>query len=93
MSDYVALTLLALVSHEYQFVIGMLQYAQCRLVAEASKQILAVSYAKSDIGFLMNLHCGHNNAYSKVERLQLKSIADQALGDDANNVGNEGSPV
>jgi len=68
----------------------MLQYAQCRLVAEASKQIPAFLYAKSDVGFLMNLHCGHNNAYSKTERLQLKSIVDQALEDDANNVGNEG---
>ena len=73
------------VSHEFQFVLGVLQYVQARLsspaIVEAS--LKSASFNVNDnndstVGCFMNLHCGHNNSFLREEKIQLQSIVEQA---------------
>lgn len=72
------------VSHEFQFVVGVLKYLQGRLSAstsiEAAQKSRKLQVFKEGVGFLLNLHCGHNNPFSKEEQLQLKGLLDRAIG-------------
>lgn len=71
-------------SHEFQFVVGVLKYLQGRLSAstsiEAAQKSRKLQVFKEGVGFLLNLHCGHNNPFSKEEQLQLKGLLDRAIG-------------
>jgi hypothetical protein len=71
------------VSHELSFVIGTLEYIQARLsslpVVEANwKNRHLRSDGSMSVGSFMNLHCGHNNAFSDSERKRLKALVVQA---------------
>jgi GAF domain-containing protein len=33
---------------------------------------------ESGVGCFMNLHCGHNNAFTREEKMQLETILEQA---------------
>jgi hypothetical protein len=70
------------VSHEFQFVLGMLQYVQARLSApanvESAQKILHLQVTDASVGLYMNLHCGHNNPFSKEERKTLKALLERS---------------
>jgi hypothetical protein len=76
------LFLCLLVSHEFQFVLGMLQYIQARLSApaniESAQKILHLQVTDASVGLYMNLHCGHNNPFSKDERKTLKALLERS---------------
>jgi hypothetical protein len=57
----------------------MLQYVHARIGAEASRPHPVDHNVDSDIGYFMNLHCGHNNAFSTEEQEQLKRMLERAL--------------
>ena len=66
-------------SHELAFVVGMLEYAVCRLgspaVVEANfKDRHLQSSSQEMIGSFLNLHCGHNNPFSATEKKRLRSL-------------------
>ncbi|GKY93056.1 hypothetical protein MPSEU_000273900 [Mayamaea pseudoterrestris] len=71
-------------SHEFQYVLGTLQYLQERLSSTTSIDA-ARTCRKLDppmdasIGCYMNLHCGHNNPFSKDEKAELKELLERAL--------------
>jgi hypothetical protein len=72
------------VSHEFQFVLGTLQYIHDRLSAahsiEAARQLRELrSSSDASVGCFMNLHCGHNNQFSRDEKAELKALLDRAL--------------
>lgn len=78
---------LNLVSHEFQYICGMLKYIQDRLTApitvQAARNTRMLSNVDDDdltinVGNFLNLHCGHNNAFSRDERQSLKSLLDLA---------------
>jgi hypothetical protein len=79
-------TLLCTVSHELQYVVGMLQYVQARLSApqtiQAARKSLHLQISESNVGSFLNLHCGHNNPFSKVERKKLQSLLDIGMTGD-----------
>lgn len=62
---------LSLVSHELSFVKSMLHYAQERIIASAAPRNLQEVY-------FLNLHCGHNNCFSKTEKEQLSNLLQMA---------------
>ena len=81
------------VSHEFQFVVGILHYIQARLSASATVQAAQLSrdlrhYDGSGIGSFLDLHCGHNNPFSNTERESLKILIDVATNvpDDAHGI-------
>jgi hypothetical protein len=61
---------------------GILQYVHARIAAEASKPHPVDHNVDSDIGYFMNLHCGHNNSFSVEEQEQLKRLLEMALSRD-----------
>jgi len=79
MEDYPNDELLLSASHEVSFVIDTLEYVISRLSTPA---ILEASWKSRHFnvdglmaeGSFMNLHCGHNNAYSDAERKRLKGV-------------------
>jgi len=76
-------TAIASLSHEFQFVLGMLQYIQARLSAtptiEAARAIRNLSVtADTSVGSFLNLHCGHNNPFSKDEKRRLVDLLHRA---------------
>ena len=67
------------VSHEFQFVVGILHFVQARLSASATVQAARMSrdlrhYDGSGVGNFLDLHCGHNNPFSSTERESLKAL-------------------
>jgi hypothetical protein len=61
----------------------MLHYIQVRLSAPATiqsaqKSRLLHGFDDLGVGVLLNLHCGHNNPFSKEERNSLKLLLDRA---------------
>lgn len=68
--------------HEINFVIGMLDYIVARLSApvtvQASLNCIHLRREETMVGTFLNLHCGHNNPFSKQERQQLKIILQRA---------------
>jgi hypothetical protein len=72
------------VSHEFQFVLGMLEYILARLSAtgtvQSSRQIRRLFGTDgSDVGLFMNLHCGHNNLFTKDEKSTLESLINRTI--------------
>jgi hypothetical protein len=61
----------------------MLGYVNARLAAE----VLALQpkgggeaeFVDSDVGHFLDLHCGHNNPFSREEQQQLRDLLDRAL--------------
>lgn len=73
-----------LVNHEFTFVIGTLQYIRERLgsTVEASRKGRSLVVGdESNVGCFLNLHCGHNNAFSEQEKDRYREILRQALED------------
>ena len=70
--------------HEVNFVIGMLDYMITRLsspvVIEAAWKCKHGTPEETMVGSFMNLHCGHNNAFSTAERQQLRRILREMVG-------------
>jgi hypothetical protein len=70
------------VAHEFQFVLGILQYTQARLSAgttiESARKICHLQVTDASVGSFLNLHCGHNNPFSRDERKTLKAFLEQA---------------
>lgn len=70
------------VSHEFQYVVGFLQYIVARLTAPQTIQLaqssLQLHYNDSAVGCFVNLDCGHNNPMSREERRRLQSLLDLA---------------
>lgn len=66
------------VKHEISFVIGMLEYVIARLssppIIQASLKCIHCHPEETMVGTFLNLHCGHNNPFSKSERQHLKEI-------------------
>ena len=63
-------------SHEFQFVVGVLHYIQARLSStltiQLAQDVLRFSMGEdSGVGVFLNLNCGHNNAFSDDEKQQL----------------------
>ena len=73
-----------LVSHEFQFVLGVLLYLQERLMStpaiESSRKSRNLEATESAVGSFLNLHCGHNNPFSRDERMRLLEVLQQATG-------------
>jgi len=70
------------VSHEVAFVIGTLEYVVSRLSAPSTLETSWKSRHLNDNGSIsegsfMNLHCGHNNPFSKEERNRLRAVLNQ----------------
>ena len=64
--------------------LGTLQYIQDRLLASSSIDAARLCRelkpsSDASIGCFMNLHCGHNNPFSKEEKTELKALLDRAL--------------
>jgi hypothetical protein len=57
----------------------MLGYVNARLAAEVVQRKGVAEFVDSDIGYFLNLHCGHNNTFSREEQQQLKELLDRAL--------------
>ena len=70
------------VSHEFQFVVGILQYVQARLSApptvEAANENRHLRVLEGGVGCFLNLHCGHNSAYENDEKANLASLIEAA---------------
>ena len=71
------------VSHEFQYVLGTLQYLQARVSSAASidlaRKIRGLEPSTdSSVGCFMNLHCGHNNPFSNEEKQDLKALLERA---------------
>lgn len=64
--------------HELSYCIGVLEYVVARLSApptvDASRQ---ANHLQSQLGYLLNLHCGHNNQFSVEERVKLTALLDE----------------
>ena len=82
-----------IVSHELAFVLGTLEYVASRL---SSPSIVETSWKNRHlssegtmmVGSFMNLHCGHNNPFSDVERKRLKSLLLQSVTTSSSPTGN-----
>ncbi|CAB9500052.1 whole genome shotgun sequence [Seminavis robusta] len=72
------------VQHEMDFVVGMLEYIVARLSSapnvETSWRCKHGVQDETAVGMFLNLHCGHNSAFSKPEQDQLKAILTKAAG-------------
>lgn len=72
------------VKHEITFVIGMLEYMVARISSPQTVQSAYNSrHGKKDesmVGCFLNLHCGHNNPFTKPERDQLRTILEKTVG-------------
>lgn len=49
-------------------------------MVEAAQKSLHLQVSDAGIGSFFNLHCGHNNPFSKGERERLKALLEQATG-------------
>eukprot|EP00525_Craspedostauros_australis_P010893 CAMPEP_0198120966 /NCGR_PEP_ID=MMETSP1442-20131203/30847_1 /TAXON_ID= /ORGANISM="Craspedostauros australis, Strain CCMP3328" /LENGTH=225 /DNA_ID=CAMNT_0043779705 /DNA_START=221 /DNA_END=898 /DNA_ORIENTATION=- len=70
------------VKHEIAFCIGTLEYVVARL--SSAQQVESNWRSKhmdpnTGIGSFLNLHCGHNNAFSEDERKELQSLLQKAM--------------
>ncbi|GAX21865.1 hypothetical protein FisN_30Hh066 [Fistulifera solaris] len=68
---------LSSVSHEMGYIIGMLQYAQERITASVALYQSSRNLQDSSpysTGCFLNLHCGHNNGFSKSEKQRLSAL-------------------
>ena len=69
--------------HEMAYVIGMLEYVVARLSSPQAVQSASnCRHGRLDesmVGCFLNLHCGHNNAFSKPERDQLRKILQEVV--------------
>lgn len=70
------------VTHEFKFVIGMLEYVQARLSAastiDVARQSRRLHVLDGGVGCFLNLHCGHNSAFEKDEKAQLQELIESA---------------
>jgi hypothetical protein len=70
------------VAHEFQFVVGMLQYVQARLAApatlETARQSRHLQVQEGGVGCSLELHCGHNAAFETDEKAKLRALIEQA---------------
>ena len=70
------------VTHEFQFVIGTLQYVQARLsaepVIEVARRNRRLHVLDGGVGCFLNLHCGHNSAFEKDEKAKLQELIEAA---------------
>jgi hypothetical protein len=71
------------VSHEFQYVIGVLHYITARLLAPVTIQLAQKcrqmdGFDETGVGLFLNLSCGHNNPFSKEEREKLRHIMDRS---------------
>lgn len=55
---------------------------------ESARKSLNLEVSDSNVGCFMNLHCGHNNPFTREEREQLKGILAKAT-----NGSSVGTPV
>lgn len=66
------------VAHEFQFVVGVLQYVQARLSApptvEVATQCRRLHVLDGGVGCFLKLHCGHNSAFEKDEKEKLQEL-------------------
>ena len=69
-------------THEFQFVIGILQYALARLVAaptvDVANQSRRLQVLDGGVGCFLNLHCGHNSAFETDEKAKLRALIEMA---------------
>lgn len=83
LESHIVLFTVAKVSHEFQFVAGVLYYIQSRLLSPATIQSAQKSrrmqvFDDSSVGVFLNLSCGHNNSFSEEERHNLKILLQRA---------------
>lgn len=82
---------LSTLTQEIQFIVGVLEYCQSRVMAStvietaADRQRLVVGEV-NDVGCFMNLHCGHNNAFSTEERQKYRQILQMATADEETSI-------
>ena len=78
------------VTHEFQFVVGVLQYVQARLSAastiELASQSRRLQVLDAGVGCFLNLHCGHNSAFDKEEKAKLQDLIESATASAARPV-------
>lgn len=70
-------------THEIGFVMGMLQYAQERIMASAAvsrtcRNLQDDASLPDRAGCFLNLQCGHNNAMNKAEKERLTELLQMA---------------
>ena len=67
------------VEHELSYCIAVLEYVMARVSAAPHVEISReVFHLKSKLGYLLNLHCGHNSQFSVEERLKLTTLVNIA---------------
>lgn len=68
--------------HEFEFVIGVLEYVRARLSAaptiDVASQSRHLCVLDAGVGCFLKLHCGHNSAFEKDEKAKLQALIEAA---------------
>mmetsp|Transcript_15225 Transcript_15225/g.37560 ORF Transcript_15225/g.37560 Transcript_15225/m.37560 type:complete len:974 (+) Transcript_15225:286-3207(+) len=96
--EYANDEMMNVVSHELSFVIGTLEYVQARLSSQSAietnwKNRHLRSEGPMSVGSFMNLHCGHNNAFSESERKRLKALVMQATSPNSTPTSSQSTQI